>query len=119
MASSIGDPVTGTSRPESETTKCMRLLWPARRIEAGKSDALRLTASLTWMMFAWHQTDACDLRSKFLEAYEIYPMVFAEHYDSFVCRQTGVIFGGLGLSFIPADFQPSACHFASGVFDPP
>jgi len=46
-------------------------------------------------------------------------MVFAEHYDSFVWRQTGVIFGGLGLSFIPADFQPSACHFASGVFDPP
>jgi hypothetical protein len=45
-------------------------------------------------------------------------MAFAELYDSFVCRQTWVIFGGLGVSFIPADFQPSACHFASDVFDP-
>ena len=34
-ASSIGDRVTGISRPESEITKCTRLLCLARSIKAG------------------------------------------------------------------------------------
>src|SRR5258706_11020406 len=50
-ASFIGDPVTEISRPESETTKCTHLLWPARRIAANtpsitasKSDGVGIIA---------------------------------------------------------------------------
>src|SRR4030088_3299025 len=55
-ASCIGDPVIAVSRPESETTKCTRLLWPTRRMEAttpnaDKSNGLRWKASLPSTMF--------------------------------------------------------------------
>jgi len=43
-------------------------------------------------------------------------MAFAELYDSFVCRQTWVIFGGPGVSFIPPTFSPQPAIFYQRTF---